>query len=64
VTWAITTLRIEVEDDGTGFARLDEFISRLKNKNNTLRMRAMAIGADLQYKKGDSGLLALITYRL
>jgi signal transduction histidine kinase len=62
LTWHPDRLVIEVEDDGTGFAKINDFIALLKNKRNTLRMRAVAIGAEINYKRGDTGLLATITY--
>jgi signal transduction histidine kinase len=62
--WHPNQLIIEVEDDGTGFAKTKDFISLLRNKNNTLRMRAVAIGAEIKYKKGQNGLLATITYNI
>lgn len=53
-------LKIEVEDDGSGFSRVEEFIGRLRQKYNTLRMRADAIGAKVSYKSNGKGLLATI----
>lgn len=64
VWWQSTYLQIEVEDDGSGFAKINEFIVKLKKKHNTLRMRAQAIGATIQYKQGEKGLLAIIRYPL
>lgn len=58
--WAAGTLIIEVEDDGSGFSKIPEFIGRLKKKNNTLKMRALAIGASIDYLQGENGLLAKI----
>jgi len=60
VTWTDTLLQIEVEDDGAGFAKVNEFIKRLNEKNNTLRMRSTSIGAKIQYTEGKKGLLARI----
>lgn len=51
---------IEVEDDGSGFAKIPEFITRLKKKHNTLRMRALALGGSIEYLQGKDGLLAQI----
>lgn len=62
INWEPKQLVIEVEDDGSGFARVNEFVTRLKKKHNTLRMRAQAIGAKIQYKQGEKGLLAVIEY--
>ncbi len=53
-------LIIEVEDDGSGFSKIPEFIQRLKKKNNTLKMRATVIGASIDYLQGERGLLARI----
>lgn len=64
IFWEPQYLVIEVEDDGTGFSRIDEFISELRKKYNTLRMRSTAIGAKIQYLKGKKGLLAKVKYRL
>jgi signal transduction histidine kinase len=60
LTWATHHLVIEVEDDGTGFAKVGEFVDRLKRKNNTLKMRTNLIGAKLNYLQGKKGLLARI----
>jgi signal transduction histidine kinase len=62
--WHPAKLVIEVEDDGTGFSKVPEFITRLKKKHNTLRMRAEAIGAAIRYTAGKKGLLAVIEYPL
>lgn len=62
--WSDTHLRIEVEDDGSGFAKIPEFISKLKKKHNSLKMRTIAIGANMEYLHGAKGLLARITYAL
>jgi two-component system NarL family sensor kinase len=56
--WTAHELVIEVEDDGSGFAKIPEFINRLKKKNNTLKMRTQAIGASIDYLQGTKGLLA------
>lgn len=56
--WTSKNLMIEVEDDGSGFSRIPEFISRLKKKNNTLKMRTQAIGGSIDYVQGPKGLLA------
>ncbi len=57
-------LTIEVEDDGTGFHKISEFIDRLRKKNNTLKMRSLAIGATITYHHGQKGLLAKVEYSL
>lgn len=54
-------LVIEVEDDGTGITKISEFINRLKQKNNTLKMRTNAIEATLDYLQGTRGLLVKIS---
>lgn len=59
--WEANKLIIEVEDDGTGFSKIPEFIVRLKRKNNTLKMRTQAIGASINYLQGSKGLLARVT---
>lgn len=64
LTWTEQTLTIEVEDDGTGFAKVGEFVDRLKKKNNTLKMRTTLIGANLNYLQGKKGLLARIELAL
>lgn len=62
--WRDNGLTIEVEDDGTGFAKVSEFIDRLKRKNNTLKMRTTVIGAKLNYLQGKQGLLAKVNVEL
>ncbi|RAW01661.1 sensor histidine kinase [Pseudochryseolinea flava] len=62
LTWQSDALIIEVEDDGTGFHKLDEFIERLRKKHNTLRMRAQVINGTIQYQHGQRGLLATVKY--
>lgn len=61
--WNRGTLLITVEDDGTAFAKIPEFIQNLKKKNNTLRMRSEIIGARLRYLQGEKGLLAMVEVR-
>jgi signal transduction histidine kinase len=56
--WTQNKITIEVEDDGTGFSKLPEFIHRLKIKNNTLKLRSSIIGANITYSQGQKGLLA------
>ena len=60
LSWTDNRLTIEVEDDGTGFAKIGEFVDRLKRKNNTLKMRTKLIGAKLNYLQGKKGLLARV----
>ncbi len=62
VTWNWTpkAVVVTVEDDGSGFSRLEEFIGKLKKKHNSLRMRANAIGARIKYSAGEKGLCAQI----
>ena len=64
VIWETNHLTIEVEDDGTGFTKIPEFMASLKKKHNTLRMRATVIGAKIQYLQGKKGLLVKVKYRL
>lgn len=63
LTWKAKFLTVEVEDDGSGFSRIDEFIARLDKKYNTLRMRATALHATLEYSRGDRGLLVTVVLR-
>lgn len=60
--WQKQKLVIEVEDDGTGFHKKEEFIDRLRKKHNTLRMRAQVIGGSIQYQQGQKGLLSTVEY--
>jgi signal transduction histidine kinase len=60
--WEPFKLAIEVEDDGTGFHKISEFIERLRKKNNTLKMRSQVIGSTITYHHGPKGLLAKIEY--
>jgi|JI9StandDraft_2_1071091.scaffolds.fasta_scaffold08212_4 signal transduction histidine kinase len=60
--WKKDQLVIEVEDDGTAFAKMQDVIRQLKKKNNSLRMRADSINARIVYSEGLKGLLARITY--
>jgi hypothetical protein len=62
--WKADSLMIEVEDDGTGFSKIPEFIDRLKRKNNTLKLRSTILGAKLQYSQGQKGLLAKISMKI
>ncbi len=62
-TWRPNALSIEVEDDGTGFSKIPEFIQRLKRKNNTLKLRSAVIGATITYSQGKRGLLATLTVK-
>ena len=60
--WTDQKLTIEVEDDGSGFNKISEFIERLRKKNNTLKLRSQVIGATITYHHGEKGLLARIEY--
>lgn len=53
-------LTVEVEDDGTNFSKLNDAITALHRKYNTLKMRCGIIGAQIQYYQGKSGLLAKV----
>lgn len=64
LTWTQNQLVIEVEDDGTAFAKIESFLSVLNTKNNTLRMRAGILQAQLHYTSGTKGLLARVEYHL
>lgn len=59
--WDEEVLILEVEDDGTAFSRIADFIKQLKRKNNTLKLRSGIIGANLRYLEGEKGLLARLT---
>lgn len=61
--WDANHLTIEVEDDGTGFSKIPEFIERLKRKNNTLKLRSTIIGANISYTQGEKGLLARVVLK-
>jgi signal transduction histidine kinase len=63
LTWTKNALTIEVEDDGTGFSKVPEFIDTLKKKYSTLRMRSNVIGAVISYSPGKKGLLATVKYK-
>jgi signal transduction histidine kinase len=56
--WNSGKIIVEVEDDGSGFSKVDEFIRRLKSKTNTLKIRSVNIGARITYLRGNKGLLA------
>lgn len=60
LNWEPTKIVIEVEDDGTGFSKIPEFIQRLRSKHNTLKLRSTIIGASIRYAQGEKGLLAKI----
>lgn len=62
IRWEDQRLNLEVEDDGTGFTKISEFIDILRKKYNTLKMRSTAIGAEISYHRGDKGLLARLEY--
>jgi signal transduction histidine kinase len=58
--WSPYELVIEVEDDGSGFAKVKDFVGKLRQKHNTLRMRCEAIGGTVQYRASEKGLLATV----
>src|SRR5688500_14622116 len=62
INWETSKLLIEVEDDGSGFNKISEFIERLRKKSNTLKLRSQAIGALISYHHGSKGLLAKVKY--
>lgn len=62
LTWQSDALIVQVEDDGTGFTRISENLSLLKKKYNTLAMRTKAIGASIEFVRGEKGLLAKVQY--
>jgi signal transduction histidine kinase len=62
--WISNALIVEVEDDGTGFSKIPEFIERLKKTNNTLKLRSTIIGAMLKYSQGEKGLLATLLLKI
>ncbi len=62
--WTSEKMIIEVEDDGTGFSKIPEFIERLKRKNNTLKLRSTIIGAHIGYFQGEKGLLARLEVKI
>jgi signal transduction histidine kinase len=64
VSWTPSLLIIEVEDDGTGHAKMDDITALLQSKHNTLQMRSQAISASIKYVKGKKGLLARVEYPL
>jgi signal transduction histidine kinase len=61
--WGTDKLVVEVEDDGTGFSKIPEFIERLKRKNNTLKLRSTIIGSNINYSQGEKGLLARLVLK-
>ena len=64
MNWNPGHLILEVEDDGTGFQRMSEFIDTLRKKNNTLKMRSQVIGASITYHQGTKGLMARVIFPL
>jgi signal transduction histidine kinase len=60
--WTNASLTIAVEDDGTHVRKIDEMVSLLKHKHNTLKMRCQAIGAALHYSNGKKGLVVKVEY--
>lgn len=63
LNWQPGQLQLEVEDDGTGFSKIPDYIQRLKRKNNTLKLRSDIIGAKINYSQGEKGLLARFTLK-
>lgn len=63
LTWIENELTVEVEDDGTAFSKIPEFITALNKKYNTLRMRSKVIGATIDYIQGKKGLLAKVNFK-
>jgi signal transduction histidine kinase len=57
------TLQLEIEDDGQKFETL---INKIKDKNalSTLRMRINKIGGAIEFRKGNVGTIATVTYTL
>ena len=64
VQWTSDSLHLEVEDDGTGFSKIPEYLQRLKKKNNTLKLRSDTIGASINYMQGEKGLLTRLALKL
>jgi signal transduction histidine kinase len=64
ISWRPSLLVIEVEDDGTTHARMDNLTASLQGKRNTLQMRSQAINATIKYVKGKKGLLVRVDYPL
>lgn len=63
LTWNTDSLDLQVEDDGTGFSKIPEYIQRLKKKNNTLKLRSTIIGASIKYSQGEKGILAKLVLK-
>lgn len=61
--WQRNKLILEVEDDGTAFSKIPDFVEQLRKKHNTLYMRSVAINAKLSYEKGTSGLQVRLIYK-
>jgi two-component system NarL family sensor kinase len=57
----ISSITVEVEDDGIGDTKIEESIDRLKKRNNTLKLRVQAVGGTISFMQGLSGLLAKVT---
>jgi signal transduction histidine kinase len=62
--WTKKELMLEVEDDGTAFSTMEEQISKLESKHNTLKMRSLAIGASLSYHQGKKGLVGRVRFKI
>lgn len=62
LTWQDSTVDIEIEDDGTSVTKINQIISELDIKNNSIRLRAKSIGATISYTIGRKGLLTKVKY--
>jgi len=60
--WSEDSVELEVEDDGTSITKLNQTISTLDLKNNSIRIRAKSIGATIQYAIGSKGLITKVKY--
>lgn len=62
--WDGTAVEIEIEDDGTSVTKINQTISQLDIKNNSIRIRAKSIGAAVSYTIGRKGLLTKVKYTI
>lgn len=62
--WDESVIEFEIEDDGTNITKLNQIISTLDFKNNSIRIRAKSIGATIQNSTGAKGLITRVKYRL
>jgi signal transduction histidine kinase len=60
--WTSTHILIEVEDDGTNISKLNQTVTTLELKNNSMRIRAKSLGAKITYTIGTKGLITRIKY--